>query len=47
MCRGLAEKGEVLRTGYGIAYEGALRNFITVDSTINTVPGINLISNRA
>ncbi len=37
----------VLRTGYGIAYEGALRNFITVDSTINTVPGINLISNGA
>ena len=35
----------VLRAGYGIAYEGALRNFITVDSTINTVPGINLISN--
>jgi hypothetical protein len=35
----------VLRTGYGIAYSGALRNFITVDSTINTVPGINLISN--
>ena len=27
--------------------EGALRNFITVDSTINTVPGINLISNGA
>jgi Carboxypeptidase regulatory-like domain len=37
----------VLRSGYGIAYEGALRNFITVDSTINTVPGINLISNGA
>src|SRR5262249_531060 len=37
----------VLRTGYGIAYSGALRNFITVDSTINTVPGINLISNGA
>src|SRR4029453_14198345 len=33
----------VLRTGYGIAYEGALRNFITVDGAINTVPGINLI----
>jgi len=37
----------VLRSGYGMAYEGALRNFITVDSTINTVPGINLISNGA
>jgi hypothetical protein len=37
----------VLRAGYGMAYEGALRNFITVDSTINTVPGINLISNGA
>jgi hypothetical protein len=35
----------VLRTGYGIAYSGALRNFITVDSSINTVPGINLIQN--
>jgi hypothetical protein len=39
------EKGKtVLRAGYGIAYEGALRNFITVDGAINTVPGINLIS---
>jgi hypothetical protein len=37
----------VLRAGYGMAYSGALRNFITVDSTINTVPGINLISNGA
>jgi hypothetical protein len=34
----------VLRAGYGIAYEGALRNFITVDGVINTVPGINLIN---
>lgn len=34
----------VLRAGYGIAYEGALRNFITVDGAINTVPGINLIN---
>jgi hypothetical protein len=42
------EKGKtVVRSGYGMAYEGALRNFITVDSTINTVPGINLISNGA
>jgi hypothetical protein len=39
------EKGKtVLRAGYGIAYEGALRNFITVDGAINTVPGINLIN---
>jgi len=35
----------VLRTGYGIAFEGALRNFISVDSAINTVGGINLIQN--
>jgi hypothetical protein len=34
----------VVRAGYGISYEGALRNFITVDGVINTVPGINLIS---
>ncbi|HEY2379786.1 MAG TPA: carboxypeptidase regulatory-like domain-containing protein [Terriglobia bacterium] len=34
----------VLRAGYAIAYEGALRNFITVDGVINTVPGINLIN---
>ncbi len=34
----------VLRGGYGISYEGALRNFITVDGVISTVPGINLIS---
>ncbi len=33
----------VLRTGYGITYQGALRNFITVDSTVGTVPGINLV----
>ena len=34
----------VLRTGYGISYEGALRNFINVASAIGTVPGINLVS---
>jgi hypothetical protein len=33
----------VLRTGYGITYQGALRNFITVDNTVGTVPGINLV----
>jgi hypothetical protein len=33
----------VLRTGYGITYQGALRNFITVDSTVGTVPGINYV----
>ncbi len=32
----------VIRTGYGIAYEGALRNFINVDSVTGAVPGINL-----
>jgi hypothetical protein len=37
----------VIRSGYGINYEGALRNFITVDSNINTVPGINQIANGA
>jgi hypothetical protein len=35
----------VMRAGYGISFEGALRNFINVDSNINTVPGINLITN--
>jgi len=34
----------VLRSGYGINYSGALRNFITVDGVIGTVPGVNLIS---
>ncbi|MBI2149063.1 MAG: carboxypeptidase regulatory-like domain-containing protein [Acidobacteria bacterium] len=34
----------VIRAGYGMNFEGALRNFITVQSTINTVPGINLVS---
>jgi hypothetical protein len=29
----------VLRAGYGIVYTGALRNFITVDSTIGATPG--------
>jgi hypothetical protein len=33
----------VLRAGYGITYQGALRNFITVDNTVGTVPGINLV----
>jgi hypothetical protein len=33
----------VLRTGYGITFQGALRNFITVDNTVGTVPGINLV----
>jgi hypothetical protein len=33
----------VLRAGYGITYQGALRNFITVDNTLGTVPGINLV----
>jgi hypothetical protein len=38
------EKGKtVLRAGYGINYPGALRNFITVDNTVGTVPGINLV----
>jgi hypothetical protein len=34
----------VLRSGFGISYEGSLRNFITVDSTVGTVPGMTLIS---
>src|SRR5262249_22042044 len=33
----------VLRAGYGVTYSGALRNFITVDRTVGTVPGINLV----
>jgi hypothetical protein len=33
-----------IRAGYGMNYEGALRNFITVSSNIGTVPGINLVS---
>jgi hypothetical protein len=33
----------VVRAGYGITYQGALRNFITVDNTVGTVPGINLV----
>jgi hypothetical protein len=37
----------VLRAGYGINYQGAARNFITVDSQTNTVPGINHISGGA
>src|SRR5205085_4819208 len=32
-----------VRSGYGISYPGALRNFITVDNTVGTVPGINLV----
>ena len=43
------EKGKttVLRAGYGITYQGALRNFITVDSTVGTVPGINLVGSAS
>ena len=33
----------VLRSGYGISYGGALRDFIVVDNTVGTVPGINLV----
>jgi len=33
----------VLRSGYGINYGGALRDFIVVDNTVGTVPGINLV----
>jgi hypothetical protein len=33
----------VLRAGYGLNFLGALRNFITVDSTLGTVPGINIV----
>lgn len=33
----------VIRSGYGISFSGALRNFITVDGVINTVPGINQV----
>jgi len=33
----------VVRAGYGITFQGALRNFITVDNTVGTVPGINLV----
>jgi hypothetical protein len=33
----------VVRAGFGITFQGALRNFITVDSTVGTVPGINLV----
>jgi hypothetical protein len=33
----------VLRSGYGISYGGALRNFITVDTTVGLVPGINIV----
>ncbi|HEY2383882.1 MAG TPA: carboxypeptidase-like regulatory domain-containing protein [Terriglobia bacterium] len=42
------DKGKtVLRSGYGISYTGALRNFITVDSTLGTVPGINLVGSAS
>jgi Carboxypeptidase regulatory-like domain len=34
----------VLRSGYGISYEGAQRDFINADNVVGTVPGINLIS---
>jgi hypothetical protein len=40
----LGREKTVLRAGYGMNYEGALRNFITVDGVIGTVPGINLVS---
>lgn len=32
-----------IRTGYGMNYSGAARNFITVDGVIGTVPGINQV----
>jgi hypothetical protein len=32
-----------IRTGYGINFSGAARNFITVDGVIGTVPGINQV----
>src|SRR5262245_8832137 len=32
----------VLRAGYGVNYVGAVRNFITVDGILGTVPGVNL-----
>jgi hypothetical protein len=34
----------VVRSGYGISYEGSLRNFITVDETLGTMPGMGLYS---
>jgi hypothetical protein len=37
----------VIRSGYGISYEGALRNFITVDGVINSVPGVAQVANGA
>jgi hypothetical protein len=37
----------VIRAGYGINFQGAARNFITVDSATNTVPGITLVTNGA
>ncbi|HEY2379988.1 MAG TPA: carboxypeptidase-like regulatory domain-containing protein, partial [Terriglobia bacterium] len=37
----------VIRSGYGISYEGALRNFITVDGVINSVPGVAQIASGA
>src|SRR5262249_55286925 len=41
---GFGKGKTVIRSGYGINYEGALRNFITVDGNINTVPGINQLN---
>lgn len=35
--------GTVLRSGYGINYVGALKNYASVDNTIGQVPGINLV----
>jgi hypothetical protein len=32
-----------IRSGYGMNYSGAARNFITVDGVIGTVPGINQV----
>jgi hypothetical protein len=39
----LGKEKTVLRSGYGISYQGALRDFIRVDNAIGTVPGINLV----
>ena len=33
----------VLRSGYGISYLGAVRNYPSVDTAIGQVPGINLV----
>src|SRR5262249_16490251 len=36
----------ILRSGYGISYQGALRNFTNVETAIGNVPGINLIGSN-